>query len=134
MHDEAHPFRAVDDMRGTIFADADGEERTARRGAETRPPCTRRRACKLFQWGRVRVAESETEAEHHTVIAQRMRADRIRWRPERRRRQIDADVRDRAAERAYTASGDDLPGTRPARCDHLKHAQCRFDRMFGRDR
>ena len=125
---------AGDDMRGTIFADADGEEGTTRRGAQTRPPCTRRGACKRFQCRRVRVPEGETEAERHAIVAQRMRADRIRRRPQPRRREVEADVGDRAPERACTAAGDDRPGTRPARCDHVKHPQRSLDGMLGRDR
>jgi len=133
-HDEAQLLCAGDDMRGAIFTDADGEQRTARRGAETRPSCTCRGTCKRFQCRRVRVPEGESEAERHTIVAQRMGADRIRRRPQRRRREVKADVGDRAPERACTAAGDDLPGTRPACCDHVKHVQRSLDGMLGRDR
>ena len=134
MRDESQPFHAIDDPRGAILVDADGEERTARRGTKPGRACTRCGACKLFERGRIRMAEGKTEAERHMTVAHRMRADRIRRRAQRRGREIDADVGDRAAERACTAGGEYLPGARPARRDHLEHAQCCVDAMLGRDR
>ena len=134
MHDEPQPLHAVDDTRGAILVDADGEERTARCGAKPAPARVRRGMRKLFQRGRIRVAEGKTEAEGHMTVAHRMRADRIRRRPQRRGCEIDTDVGKCAAERACTAGGEYLPGPGPARRDHLEHAQCRVDAMFGCDR
>src|SRR4029079_16882847 len=115
--DESQPFRAIDDPRGAILVDAHNEERSARRGPKPGRVCTRCGACELFECGRIRMAEGKAEAERHTTVAHRMRPDRIRRRAQRRGREIDAHAGDRAAERACTAGGEYLPGTRPARRD-----------------